>query len=137
MPEHYMLNEWWENLRKALAEFGRDLQAMLKMEQLLRDAGFVNIEERVVKIPIGPWAKDKKLKTAGMYCRAMVEDGLEGLSLGPMSRGTLCLILSFEVLSGSYLAFIPLLHIQSRSHADIHMKDSAGLRKKFKFIWSV
>ncbi|KAN0092228.1 S-adenosyl-L-methionine-dependent methyltransferase [Hyaloscypha variabilis] len=87
MPEHHMLNEWWENLRKALAEFGRDLQAVLKMEQLLRDAGFVNIEERVVKIPIGPWAKDKKLKTAGMYCRAMVEDGLEGLSLGPMSRG--------------------------------------------------
>jgi len=88
MPEPYKLNEWWEHVGKGLAVFGRDLKAVLKIEQQLRDAGFVNVEERVIKVPMGPWAKNKKLKTAGLYCRAAIEDGLEGLSLGPMSRGT-------------------------------------------------
>jgi hypothetical protein len=89
MPENHLLNEWWENVGKGLAVFGRDLSAVLKTAQHLKDAVFVNIEERVVKIPIGPWAKDKKLRTIGLYCRASIEDGLEGLSLGPMARGML------------------------------------------------
>jgi hypothetical protein len=87
MPEPYLLNEWWENVSKGLAVFGRDLMAVLKTEQHLRDVGFVNIEEKVVKIPIGQWPKDRKLKTVGIYARASIGDGLEGLSLGPMVRG--------------------------------------------------
>jgi hypothetical protein len=89
MPEHYLLNEWWENVSKGLAVFGRDLMAVLKTEQHLRDAGFVNIEEKVVKVPIGQWPKDRKLKMVGIYARASIGDGLEGLSLGPMARGKL------------------------------------------------
>jgi hypothetical protein len=87
MPDDHLLNEWWENVGKGLAVFGRDLEAVLKTAQHLRDAGFVDIEERVVKVPIGPWAKAKKLRTVGLYSRATIEDGLEGLSLGPMARG--------------------------------------------------
>jgi len=87
MPESSKLNEWWEHVGKGLAAFGRDLKAVLRMEHQLRDSGFINVEEKVIKVPIGPWAKNRKLKTAGLYCRATFEDGLEGLSLGPMSRG--------------------------------------------------
>jgi hypothetical protein len=87
MPENYILNEWWDFVGKGLAVFGRDLDAVLKMGQHLRDAGFVNVEERTVKIPIGHWPKNKKLRMAGLYCRASIEDGLEGLSLGPLTRG--------------------------------------------------
>jgi hypothetical protein len=89
MPENYLLNEWWEHLGKGLAVFGRDLTAVLKTAQQLTDAGFINVEERVVKLPIGPWAKDKKLRTVGLYAQASIEDGLEGLSLGPLARGKL------------------------------------------------
>jgi len=33
------------------------------------------------KFPIGPWAKDRKLKEIGMYNLSQVLNGLEGFSL--------------------------------------------------------
>jgi hypothetical protein len=67
------------------------MYGILRARQQLTDAGFVNVETRIVKIPIGPWAKDKTLRTVGQYCRFSLEDGLEALSLGVMTRGALCL----------------------------------------------
>jgi hypothetical protein len=87
MPENYLLNEWWSYVAQGLAVFGKDLAVVLKIKELLSDAGFVNIEERMIKAPIGTWAKDKKLKTVGLYQRTSINDGLEGLSLGPFVRG--------------------------------------------------
>lgn len=123
MHEPYPLNEWWEHVAKGLAVFGRDLAAVLKTPQLLKDAGFVNIEERVVKLPIGPWAKDKKLRTAGLYLRASIEDGLDGLSLGPLVRGK-----SIWKLNSN--------GIFERIHADLQTKDSVGPQKKYECTWS-
>lgn len=87
MPENYLLNEWWRYVAEGLAVFGKDIAAVLKVSQLMQDAGFINVEEREIKIPLGLWPKDKKLKTVGLYCRTSIEDGLEGLSLGPFVRG--------------------------------------------------
>jgi hypothetical protein len=30
-------------------------------------AGFINIEEQILRCPIGVWPKDKTLKLAGLY----------------------------------------------------------------------
>jgi len=87
MPDDFMVNDWWESVGKAMAKFRLEVHAVLKTAQRLKDAGFVNVEERIIKIPIGPWPKDKKLKTVGHYACASLVDGLEGLSLGPLTRG--------------------------------------------------
>lgn len=89
MPEDYLVNQWWRYLAQGIAVFGKDLAAMLKLKEQLSDAGFINIEERIIKTPIGTWPKDKKLKTVGLYWRTSIDDGLEGLSLGPYVRGEL------------------------------------------------
>jgi hypothetical protein len=60
---------------------------MRKNPDNLRTAGFVNIEERIYKVPLGTWPRDPKMKTIGLYNRSMIYDGLQGISMGPFTRG--------------------------------------------------
>ncbi|KAE8445626.1 hypothetical protein EG329_013260 [Mollisiaceae sp. DMI_Dod_QoI] len=87
MPETYLVQEWLGFVAAGLAALGPDLLAAEKNAQYLRDAGFVNVQERIFKVPIGLWPKNKKLKMVGLYGRMMIYDGLEGNSLGPFTRG--------------------------------------------------
>ncbi|KAG4431839.1 hypothetical protein IFR05_012677 [Cadophora sp. M221] len=87
MPEDYLVQEWLKFVAQGLAVLGPDLLGAVKNAQYLRDAGFVNIEERIFKIPIGTWPKNRTLKMVGFYGRTMIYDGLEGNSLGPFTRG--------------------------------------------------
>lgn len=47
----------------------------------VRDAGFVEVTERRVKVPIGTWPKDKELKQWGAWNRQFLLDALEGFSI--------------------------------------------------------
>jgi len=49
--------------------------------ELFREAGFANINERTLKIPIGTWPKDPLLKKWGLWNRQFVLQGLEGFAL--------------------------------------------------------
>jgi hypothetical protein len=40
---------------------------MYEWRQQLEEAGYVNIQERVLKVPIGGWPKDRRLKEAGVF----------------------------------------------------------------------
>ncbi|KAF7544847.1 hypothetical protein G7Z17_g9627 [Cylindrodendrum hubeiense] len=47
----------------------------------IEEAGFVNIEERNFKVPIGAWPKEPKLKEIGRYAQATLEQDIEGYVL--------------------------------------------------------
>jgi hypothetical protein len=49
-------------------------------------AGFINVTVLDFKIPIGPWAKNPKLKDIGMWQRVVLLDGLEAFSLAIFTR---------------------------------------------------
>ena len=51
----------------------------LTMQQM-RNAGFTNIQCRNFKLPIGPWAKDPRLKEAGTFGLVNLLEGMQGLS---------------------------------------------------------
>ncbi|EFR01927.1 UMTA [Nannizzia gypsea CBS 118893] len=51
-----------------------------------REAGFVNITERKMKVPIGPWAKDPKLKEIGAWNQVQSMEGMEGWSMALLTR---------------------------------------------------
>lgn len=44
-------------------------------------AGFVDVQEHRFKCPVGPWAKDPRLKVLGKYNRLQWEMGIEGWSM--------------------------------------------------------
>lgn len=67
--------------------FGINPLSMERDAELLAEAGFQNVQEKVWKVPIGTWPRDPKLKTAGLYNRAMLYDALQAVSLAPLTRG--------------------------------------------------
>ena len=40
---------------------GREANPGKITEKYAREAGFVNIQEKMIKIPLGPWPKEKRL----------------------------------------------------------------------------
>ncbi|KAI4210665.1 MAG: hypothetical protein LQ351_006544, partial [Letrouitia transgressa] len=60
-PYAVPIMEWITKLLNASRDFERDPCPGPKLGRYLRDAGFINVEERKFRLPIGPWPKDKHL----------------------------------------------------------------------------
>ena len=57
---------------------GRDFQISSKMKHLIEEAGFVDVQEQKVKLPLGPWPSDPKLKDVGRFFERFYKTGLQG-----------------------------------------------------------
>ena len=98
-------SEWNRAMDDASIKFGKRLNVAEYHKKWIHDAGFVNVEEDVFKvrhlnnrplssghllisykIPIGPWAKDRKLKEIGQYHRAEMLDAVEPYTMQLYTR---------------------------------------------------
>ena len=52
----------------------------------MEDAGFVGVEEHVLKLPVGGWPKDPRLKRVGMFEVVNMTEGIGGLSIMLFTR---------------------------------------------------
>ncbi|KAH6839588.1 S-adenosyl-L-methionine-dependent methyltransferase [Chaetomium sp. MPI-CAGE-AT-0009] len=59
--------EWVEGLDRASTMFGKTINVARKHKQWMIDAGFEDVTEKIIRIPIGPWAKDAALKELGRF----------------------------------------------------------------------
>lgn len=50
------------------------------------EAGFVDVQEHILKLPVGPWATNRKLKTIGRFEMINMDEGLGSLSLMLFTR---------------------------------------------------
>ena len=48
---------------------------------MAKDAGFQNVNVQRFRLPLGPWPRDKHLKSIGSWNLVQIEEGLEGLTL--------------------------------------------------------
>ena len=87
MKDDYVVGKFLRHVHEGLAAFGIDLSAMKNNAKMLSDAGFTNVESKIFKVPIGVWPKNKTMKLIGMYMRSVMFDGLQGISMGPFTRG--------------------------------------------------
>lgn len=87
MPENHPVAQYWGLIIQALAALGVNFNATLLLEDMMRQAGFVNVETRIFHVPIGTWPKNRILKQVGLYWRTILIDGLSPIALGPMTRG--------------------------------------------------
>lgn len=53
---------------------------------MMIDAGFVDVEEHILKLPVGPWPKNKRLKNIGLFEMVNMDEGLEGLTIMLFTR---------------------------------------------------
>lgn len=87
MPADYQFAKMLELVGQGLAAMSINLNGVHDIKAQLQEAGFVNIEERIYKVPLGPWPKDKLLKKVGTYYQAIAMDGLQAISLRPICKG--------------------------------------------------
>lgn len=87
MPENHPVAQFWGLIAQALGALGVNFNATLLLEDMMRQAGFVNVATRIFHVPIGTWPKNRILKEVGLYWRTILIDGLLPIALGPMTRG--------------------------------------------------
>ncbi|OTA95201.1 hypothetical protein M434DRAFT_394094 [Hypoxylon sp. CO27-5] len=75
-------------LAEALRRLGIDcIYSIENYARWLREAGFVNVQEVVLKAPLGTWPKDPHQARVGLYNRNMIYDGLHGFTIRPFTHG--------------------------------------------------
>ncbi|KAG4433674.1 hypothetical protein IFR05_010842 [Cadophora sp. M221] len=87
MPPNHPVSQYWSLIHDGLGNLGINFNATLLLENMMREAGFVNVSTRIFHVPIGLWPKNKVLKMVGLYWRTILMDGLQPIALGPMTRG--------------------------------------------------
>jgi SAM-dependent methyltransferase len=75
------LLEWCKQMSNAGKRLGLDFNEPCHYQEWMKEVGFVEVEEKVYKLPIGTWPKDENLKDIGRYEGVNLVDGLEALSL--------------------------------------------------------
>ncbi|OLN82369.1 Phosphomethylethanolamine N-methyltransferase 3 [Colletotrichum chlorophyti] len=86
-PDSYEYARFVDLCMEGFRSFGIDPLAIERNAELLRQAGFDNVVEKVWKVPIGAWPRDQKLKSVGLYNRSMIYDALQAVSMAPLTRG--------------------------------------------------
>lgn len=84
----YAFQNWVQYCQAGTRMVDRPLRIAHKMADWMREAGFVDVQERVTKVPLNPWPKDRELKTLGVWSQTNWLDGLAGFTYTPFgARG--------------------------------------------------
>jgi len=87
MPSDWPLLSYYRSIHLGLAALGISPSSSLLELARLSTYGFINTHHEILKVPIGPWAKNRILKMVGMYACRGINDGLVAMAMGPLCRG--------------------------------------------------
>ncbi|PGH26379.1 hypothetical protein AJ80_01877 [Polytolypa hystricis UAMH7299] len=77
---------WCQTVDKSSIGFGKRLNVAKFQKKWMEEAGFVDVTEKVVKVPVGTWTKDTKLKEVGRYERLHMNESVEAHSMALYTR---------------------------------------------------
>ncbi|CAK7200876.1 hypothetical protein SEUCBS139899_003575 [Sporothrix eucalyptigena] len=80
------LSVWCRDLVEASKRSNRPLVAAAQLRDWFEAAGFVDIQEKVYKLPINGWPRDPRLKKLGEMWQVNMQNGLQAFSYGFMHR---------------------------------------------------
>ncbi|EWC47655.1 hypothetical protein DRE_03275 [Drechslerella stenobrocha 248] len=86
VPADAALLEWLKVMWRACEDSGTTFNVAGNMKGWCEKAGFTEVTEKVFKLPIGPWPRDKHEKTVGSFNLANMRNACEGFSLYLLSR---------------------------------------------------
>ncbi|KPM42830.1 Lovastatin diketide synthase LovF [Neonectria ditissima] len=78
--------KWCDEIVDASEKADRPLPLAEKLKSWYVEAGFVDVHEKVYKIPVNGWPKVRKLKRLGEMWQENIEDGLQGFSYALLHR---------------------------------------------------
>jgi len=88
MPPDFCMVRFFEAVTSALRErLGWDVLVVDHLEADLRGLGFVNVQRRAYRVPIGLWPRDPKRRDHAALFQEVLSEMLEGLLVKPMADG--------------------------------------------------
>ena len=118
IPEDHVFKKWSD----VFVEAGERMGRTFRIEELQRDyvqqAGFVNVHEQRMKMPVGPWASNKNLKEVGRWHLLECFEGIEGWAMALLTRvmGVSCFCLLFLFLEVAFAFFFLDLYYSLSPH---------------------
>ncbi|KAK2827791.1 hypothetical protein FQN49_007339 [Arthroderma sp. PD_2] len=79
----YAFQNWLQYCRLSTSRLARPVFVAQQISSWMRDAGYVDIQERVTKVPLNPWPKDPHLKRLGAWSERNWLDGIAAFSYAP------------------------------------------------------
>ncbi|CAI7637377.1 unnamed protein product [Penicillium pancosmium] len=86
VPDDSMAASWGDATFGCAERSGRRIDTLNTMSSSIERAGFVDLNEKSSKWPIGAWPKDKQLKEAGLMNYHMWSAGLEGWGMWLLTK---------------------------------------------------
>jgi len=86
MPPDWTFLEWEKYLDATAMQAGRSLRIGSRLKRWYEAVGFVDVQEKIFKLPMNDWPKDKHLKTLGRISEENWLAGLSGFSMAYFSR---------------------------------------------------
>ncbi|KAF9873169.1 C6 zinc finger domain protein [Colletotrichum karsti] len=89
VPEDAPIRKWQDLLVEAAEKMGRSMEALEHQasdKKAMGEIGFTNMTSQDFIWPLNSWPKDEKLKEIGRWQFVNLDTGLEGLSMGLLTR---------------------------------------------------
>ena len=80
-PKTNKFIEWTGLQDEAAMRLGRPLRIANKLKRWYKLAGFVDVREEIMRIPINGWPKDPRFKMLGKWWARSLVDGIHGFSM--------------------------------------------------------
>ena len=86
LTEDHRMHQWISLFGKTCIDRGVDPSPGVSLKKWMDDAGLINVAGKCYICPLGPWAKDPRLKQLGAYNLLQTLEGMEGFSLPIFTR---------------------------------------------------
>jgi hypothetical protein len=86
LPNDSNIRQWNRYLVDGMVAFGKPINIVEELAEKLKAAGFADVHEDVLKVPVGLWPKDPALKELGQWMQLHTMDAIEPLSLALFTR---------------------------------------------------
>ncbi|EEU45594.1 uncharacterized protein NECHADRAFT_93785 [Fusarium vanettenii 77-13-4] len=87
IPEDSYLRKFSGMMETASSKFGASLTDPMKWKGWLEERGYVNVTEKVFKLPFNPWPKDPRMKILGAWEMENLLSGLEAMVTRMFQKG--------------------------------------------------
>jgi len=86
IPADNALKQWFVELTRACDIAGRPISEVPELKQMFEEAGFVDVHEKVYKIPLNGWPRSRRLKEIGELWQLNLDAGFSGFSYALFHR---------------------------------------------------
>lgn len=87
VPKDSKLQAMSDNLMKACLNFGTPVDDPIRWKNWFTERGFQRVEETTYKLPVSPWASERKYKMLGAWEQHNLLKNLEGMTMRLFQKG--------------------------------------------------